>query len=659
VLTGDVRDVRLVQEALRGVTVAYHCAAAIGHAPKLLPRDVHDINLAAARSLLEAARQAGTGRVVLLSSVNVLGSRHLGGATEELPCRRSGDPAADVKIAIENLAWEYHRRHGLGVTVVRPGLIYGPRDRVTLPRFVSALCDGRFRFVGSRDHVVPIVHVEDVAWALVLAGSAPGAAGRAYHITDGSGTTIGEFIDYLAHLLGCPRPTTVLPDALGYAACLFCEAVVKSGLGRFLDRAALYRAPPPITRNVLTFLGTSRSFDIRRARDELGYAPHVGYREGLADAVRWLREPTSRLTPIPRPAERSLRARAEEAICRHWVAAAPREPIGPLSPAETEERSRAALDALLTRQFRVGRLPDADVYEQLLGRVRRRVRKGQPIAVTVGFGPLKNPAAVAHSRADWAEFFALCHLVAWHNKVQRVYPPGLRLQIVFDNATLARANDADPRRMDAYMSSVADLILALGFDAVLPHPAMQSSFTWPFHLGLYQLADWRVRRWERDPANQDQVERMIEFARRNVVLPAGLGPGDRARYLHQSSHRFRICWEAMRLSGLPRSKNRLLAVYLDGTQHHFHGASLHLTSLDKGQVTQPWQGEGALLDNGHGRLEPFVLTAGRRVLYQTRAVEGLDLIGLPGFERIQVAAPRPGRPVEAPAEAAGAAEISP
>src|SRR5262249_29229378 len=154
----------------------------------------------------------------------------------------------------------------------------------------------------------------------------------------------------------------------------------------------------------------------------------------------------SRLTPLPRPAD-DLRARAEEAICRHWAAPSPRRPLGPLPSAEVEPRSRATLDTLLTRPFRVGRLPTPAVYEPLLERVRRRVRKGEPIKVTVGFGPLKTPAAVAESRADWAEFFTLCHLVAWHNKVQRVYPPGLRLQIVFDNSTLARANAADPRRM--------------------------------------------------------------------------------------------------------------------------------------------------------------------------------------------------------------------
>jgi hypothetical protein len=156
---------------------------------------------------------------------------------------------------------------------------------------------------------------------------------------------------------------------------------------------------------------------------------------------------------------------------------------------------------MLTRPFRVGPLPPPQVYDQLLDRVRRCVGRGRPIGVTVGYGPLKNQNAVPYSRADWAEFFALCHLVAWHNKVQAAYPPGLSIQIVFDDSTLVLANRADKGLMKSYMGSIVELIQALGFGQLFPRPFAQSSFAWLFHFGFYQLARWRVRRWERDPSH--------------------------------------------------------------------------------------------------------------------------------------------------------------
>src|SRR5207302_2273280 len=131
------------------------------------------------------------------------------------------------------------------------------------------------------------------------------------------------------------------------------------------------------------------------------------------------------------------------------------------------ELARQVLDTMLTRQYRVGPLPPPEVYAHLLKRVRRCVQRGQPIKVTLGYGPLKNQHSVSYSRADWAEFFALCHLVAWHNKVQAIYPPGLRIKICFDDSTLVMANHADQQLMASYMTSFPELIRALGYETIV------------------------------------------------------------------------------------------------------------------------------------------------------------------------------------------------
>src|SRR5262252_3248295 len=86
-----------------------------------------------------------------------------------------------------------------------------------------------------------------------------------------------------------------------------------------------------------------------------------------------------------------LRARMTEAVRQHWVPPQPAEPFAPPPGGRLEGVARAALDTMLTRQFRVGPLPPPPVYEQFLAPVRRFVSKGKPIRVTVGYGPLKNP----------------------------------------------------------------------------------------------------------------------------------------------------------------------------------------------------------------------------------------------------------------------------
>src|SRR5262249_40521766 len=153
VLRGDVRDRQDVARAVQDADVIYHCAAAVG--PEFSAAEIESINRDGVGSLLQAVQRAGRGRGVLLSSVNVLGSCNLDPATEDLPWRSSNDPAADVKIEAELLAREYAKR-GVDLVVVRPGFVYGPRDRHNLPRLAHAVERGKFVFIGSRDHVVPI-----------------------------------------------------------------------------------------------------------------------------------------------------------------------------------------------------------------------------------------------------------------------------------------------------------------------------------------------------------------------------------------------------------------------------------------------------------------------------------------------------------------------
>jgi len=279
-LVGDVRDPNSLREAVRDAEVIYHCAAAVG--AERSRREIYETNLTGVHNLLEAVRASGHGRIVLLSSVNVLGTRNLDPATEDLPCRYSHDAAADVKIDAEKLALDYVRRHNVDVTILRPGFIYGPGDERNLPKLMNAIQRGKFRFIGSANNIVPIVHVSDVVQAVLLAGQTPAARGRVFNITDGSRTTIGELVNLLARLQGCTPPTRTLPYAVPYLAAVAFE---------WLQRLHLRRKPGPINRASLRFLGTSRFVDIRRAREELGYAPRVTLREGIAATITALQIP--------------------------------------------------------------------------------------------------------------------------------------------------------------------------------------------------------------------------------------------------------------------------------------------------------------------------------------------------------------------------------
>lgn len=342
----------------------------------------------------------------------------------------------------------------------------------------------------------------------------------------------------------------------------------------------------------------------------------------------------------PPPAHASPE-RVADAIKGRWLKPAVAPADYRVAAGDIDSLAKKTLDTMLTRQYRVTPFPNDYYYGELLRRVRHWVSRGQPIRIRMGHGPMKNLNTTGHNCADWAEYFALCHLCSWHNKIAGVYPPGLRMKLVFDDSTIVMANRHNRREMTNYIDSIWRLVQALKYDSFIVGTMRQSSFAWLFHFGLYQLAGIRVRRWERDPANAEALERMTDAARRNVVLPAGLSEEEQEKRLDQCSHRYRVYCEALHLSGLPKLGNAIVGTYLDGKQHHCpEPPAFHLTSLGKGQMAQPWQGEGALSDNGHGKLVPCVLTAGRRASMNIVTYDGLDIVPVEGFDSIQVGFPQ-------------------
>src|SRR5262249_50548958 len=147
-------------------------------------------------------------RFVHLSTLGVYAARHHHGTdeTEPLP-ERHLDSYTQSKAEAEKLALEYHEEHGLAVTVLRPGFIYGPRDRTVLPRLVENLGRGGVRYPGSGEQALNTIYVGTLVEAALLAAGSPAAAGQVFNLTDGEPVSKRRFIEAVCDGLDLPRPT--------------------------------------------------------------------------------------------------------------------------------------------------------------------------------------------------------------------------------------------------------------------------------------------------------------------------------------------------------------------------------------------------------------------------------------------------------------------
>lgn len=191
VAVASLDDHAALADALSGITHLVHCAAAAGP-----DRDIAAaVNVAGTRSVLEAAAEAGVGRVVHVSTTSVIdGDAPVVDADADLVDDEAG-PYAVTKRDAESVVAQVARDTGIETVVLRPPAVLGWGPTSTWGQKVPAWIEqGELPFSPDRRGSLGWVHVDDFADAVVLALADERAVGRTYVVAAGT-TTWGEFLD--------------------------------------------------------------------------------------------------------------------------------------------------------------------------------------------------------------------------------------------------------------------------------------------------------------------------------------------------------------------------------------------------------------------------------------------------------------------------------
>lgn len=276
---GDLDDRASLDAAVKGVDAVFHCAAAVSDWAGL--DEMRRVNVEGLGRLLAASAAAGAPRFVYMSSMVVLGMGRQEDLDESAPYVFTGDNYNTTKIEAERLLLEFAARTGLPVTVIRAPYVYGPRDRQMFPRILQYLARGKYAYIGGGGNPFTLVYAKNLADGLIRAAETPRAVGRVYNITDGAAVTRRELITAMADELGLPRPKRNVPYPAARVVCAVCEAAAKS---------LRLKTPPLLNRFRLKFMHTHLTFDISRARRELGYGPDIPFDRALRETVEWFRK---------------------------------------------------------------------------------------------------------------------------------------------------------------------------------------------------------------------------------------------------------------------------------------------------------------------------------------------------------------------------------
>ncbi len=164
VICGDIRDPSCVAGVMKGMDLVFHLAALIGIPFSYQAPDSYlETNVKGTLHVLQAARQAGTSRVLVTSTSEVYGTAKYVPMDEEHP-RQPQSPYSATKIAADCLAESFRRSFDLPVTIVRPFNTYGPRQsaRAIIPTIITQLLAGRDEIrLGSLHPTRDLVFVSD------------------------------------------------------------------------------------------------------------------------------------------------------------------------------------------------------------------------------------------------------------------------------------------------------------------------------------------------------------------------------------------------------------------------------------------------------------------------------------------------------------------
>lgn len=272
IVQANLDDKAQLVNCMKGVDVVIHAAGFVDPLGKRA--DIYKVNVEGTGNILAAAKEAGVKQLIHISSLSVItGQGDQYGLSEKAELKYCGEPYADSKVDAEKLVRSQNGT--INVTILRPGFIYGPKEKAWMPRLINSIAQGKAMLIDGGQKETNVIYVGNLSQAIELAILNKQSFGQVYNLTDGERVSKKQLFDAIADGLQLPRVTRVIPSAVARTACEVVSTIApllplsaRKGLSRY-SRAAFRLA------------GVNQGFDISKAERELNYTNRVPFSEAM------------------------------------------------------------------------------------------------------------------------------------------------------------------------------------------------------------------------------------------------------------------------------------------------------------------------------------------------------------------------------------------
>lgn len=263
---GDLRDAAAVRTACDGVDAVVHAGAL--SQPWGRAAEFEAVNVHGTAHVLAGCRAAGVRRLVHVSSPSVA---FTGRDQREIPDDAPFAPRCLCDYSrTKRAAEELVARSGVPTVVLRPKALFGPGDRTLLPRLVALAKARALRVIGDGANEVDLTYVENAVDAILAALDSERALGRTFHVTNGEHVRLWDIVRTLLRGLALDAELRHVPFRVAWTLAAALEL-----------RARVFGGEPRLTRYTVCVLARTQTYDIRGAREALGYVPRVSVAEGV------------------------------------------------------------------------------------------------------------------------------------------------------------------------------------------------------------------------------------------------------------------------------------------------------------------------------------------------------------------------------------------
>jgi len=256
-------------EAMRDADVVFNCTADTRMHLDEATRHAVEVDLT--RRIVRAAEEAGAGRFVQLSTIQVYGPLPDAAVDEDSPCK----PVHDLQRAAVAREEVVRSESNLPWVLVRPVTTTGARDTSLMANLYPVHRTGVFPIIGKGTQRLSMVDARDVARAMVLLGQAPEAQRRVF-LVSGFDTTWQGLKEALDRATGRRTRTVHLPASIMKLTARTMTVLTPRG------------TEPKLHPLAVDTTSRASHFDDGRVRS-LGYAPRFTLDDAVGAGVTWAR----------------------------------------------------------------------------------------------------------------------------------------------------------------------------------------------------------------------------------------------------------------------------------------------------------------------------------------------------------------------------------